>query len=117
MAEITVEDFKKHARLADSSGVHDDLIARCIAAAEQFVINNTHCSRSELADETGAWPELLQQVVLMLAANYYANSEPTAPVQMREIPYSLTAILDQYRKFPLASADEDDEGEEEEEQP
>ena len=99
MATVDLELLKKHVR-ADDFADDDDYLAHLLDAAEQYVCTATNREASELLEMGGGnLPPTLQQAVLLIAGHWYNQREAVSGVQMAEVPYTLQALINPYRKL------------------
>lgn len=91
--------FKKHVR-ADDTDADDALLSQYLAAAEEQVITATNRTREELVEMGGgAFPAMLVQAIMLLAASSYSTPENTAGVQYHELPWGAAALIKPFRKL------------------
>jgi len=108
---LNLELLKKHVR-ADDFTDDDDYLSHLLATAKEAVVMATNREESELVDDEGELPSMLQHAVLMLAAHWYNQRESVATGQMHEVPDSLGALVKPYRKLVDDADDSDDEEDE-----
>lgn len=93
--------FKKHVR-ADDFAADDEYLEYLLAAAELTVIKETARSIQELtALNDGDLPLQLKQATMMLAAFWYDQRETAAGVNMQQVPYSVSVLVNQFRKLEV----------------
>lgn len=93
MSIVSLELLKKHVR-ADDFTADDEYLLHLLEAAEAYVLTRTNRSPAELEDMNGGiFPPQLEQAVLMTAGHWYNQREAVSGVQMREVPYSLEALI------------------------
>lgn len=91
---------KKHLQVEESFLDDDAYIAQCIAAAEEAAEREICHSLADHAGAAGELPAGLQQGVLLLVGQFYANREPVAfGVSVHEVPRAAGWLLNQYRDF------------------
>lgn len=74
----------------------DAVLSQCLEAAKLFVANYTGL------DLDATQPDrLLTVAIYTLAGHFWENREATATVDIKVLPFSLQAILTQYRKITI----------------
>lgn len=98
MSMVSIEMFKKHARIDDYAG-DDDYISHLLEAAEESVILATERTRGEIIDLYGGYPAPLRHAVMLLAAHWYNQRESVSTTQMYAVPDSLQSLVKPYCKL------------------
>lgn len=96
--ELSLTYLKKQVR-ADDFCQDDAYLQHLLDTATEAVVMATNREKSDLVNECGHLPKMLQQAVLMLAAHWYNQRESVAGVAMHEVPDSVSALIKPYRKL------------------
>lgn len=97
MAQVTLEEFKKHAHIDYDDD--DDVLTTYLAAAEEYVVRYTHRTLDDLVSlGGGTFPRQLKQAVLLIAGTY-ADRKENEGSQTSELKYGATALMRQFRKL------------------
>lgn len=98
---VNLQQLKKHLNI-DSSFHEDDEYLVDLVNASELAIERYIDDKFEnilIASGRTTLPPTLQQAVLILTANFYANRESIAFSSHTELPYSLTYLLDLYKNY------------------
>lgn len=77
----------------------DEVLQHHLNWAEQFALNATNRTRDQLYDltsEVDDYPLPFIQAIVMLAATHYENGESLVSSALRENPFGVWALLNQY---------------------
>lgn len=91
---MDLERIKKHLNI-DVSFVDDDVYLMELYNVSKTIVEKHTCTTFN-DDEI---PHPLQQAILLLIGNYYANRESIAFASAGEIPLTYTYILDLYKNY------------------
>lgn len=99
MAIVDLDLFKLHCR-ADDFTDDDAELEHVLQVAESSVIEATRRTKEELyAMGGGEFPIKLKHAIMMWGAHLYAHPEGVDTLQLREVPYTLSAMIKPYRKL------------------
>lgn len=98
---VNLQQLKKHLNIDSSFHEDDEYLVDLEQAAELAVERHIDDKLENILIASGrtTLPPTLQQAVLILTANFYANRESIAFSSYTELPYSLTYILDLYKNY------------------
>lgn len=92
---MDLERIKKHLNI-DETFVDDDVYLLELYNVCKTIVEKHTCTSFNDDEEI---PHPLQQAILMLIGNYYANRESIAFASSAEIPLTYTYILDLYKNY------------------
>nr|DAX48668.1 MAG TPA: Head Tail Connector Protein [Caudoviricetes sp.] len=98
---VNLQQLKKHLNIDSSFHEDDEYLCDLEQAAELAVERHIDDKLENIIIASGrtTLPPTLQQAVLILTANFYANRESIAYTSLTEIPYNLTYLLDLYKNY------------------
>ena len=98
---VNLQQLKKHLNIDSSFHEDDEYLCDLEQAAELAVERHIDDKLENIKIASGrtTLPSILQQAVLILTANFYANRESIAYTSLTEIPYNLTYLLDLYKNY------------------
>lgn len=99
MASVSLELFKRHVR-ADDFSDDDGYLLHLLDTAEEWVSRETGRPLPELLEEGGgSLPLPLCQAVMLMAGHWYNQREGVSSGQMREVPYTLKALVKPFTRL------------------
>ena len=101
MSQISLDEFKQHARIDDYAGDSEDAkLQQCLDAAESYAFRYIHRTYDELVEEGGGTlPDDVKEAILSLASSFYEQRESDSNVQRRPVPFGFFTIMASYRKL------------------
>ncbi|WP_025839154.1 head-tail connector protein [Porphyromonas cangingivalis] len=99
MSVVNIELLKKHVR-SDEFSEDDDYLQHLLDVAEVHVLTSVNRTLAELTKIGGGKVPLeIRQAILLLAGHWYNQREAVSTTEMREVPYTLQALIKPYRKL------------------
>lgn len=100
MAYVDLQLAKRHLNIEEEFTEDDKYISGLIDAAEAVVSKDICVELNTLVDEESKEiPAPLRQCILLMVGQFYANREPVAFAQSREIPLSYSYLVSLYRNY------------------
>lgn len=91
--------LKKQVR-ADDFNDDDDYLQQLLDVADEYICKYTNRNREELVEMGGGqMPRMLFQAKLLIAAHWYNQREAVSQGEMKEVPYTLSALIKPFRKL------------------
>lgn len=102
MLYIELDRMKKHLNIEDSFKDDDVYISQLIEVAQNIVELHINTPLSSISEE-GVLPPALQQCIMFLVSDYYANRESVSFASAQEIPYTYQYLIGLFRNYSDAS--------------
>lgn len=100
MTYVDLDTVKTHLNVEKSFTDDDAYITSLVEVAEAVVSKDICEELDELAATNGGeLPAPLRQGILLLVGQYYANREPVAFAQVREVPLAYRHLVNLYRNY------------------
>ena len=95
---ITTAELEKQCNIDNSTADEIKYLEDLLDASVTTIENKIQQKLTDISPE-GRLPVPLKQAALLIAANLYANREPTSHGTPQRIPYTLDYILQPYIKY------------------
>lgn len=97
---LTLTQIKKHLNIDEEYNGDDSYLQDLNRVVYSVVEKHINCSLYEIEQENkGDLPFPLQQAMLFLIGNFYANRESITFASANEIPLTYSYILDFYKNY------------------
>ena len=96
---ITTEELAAHCYVDNPDETETMLLEDDLQTAVDTVENKIQQPLTDVLDGDGNLPAPLKSAALLIAANLYANHEPTSFGTPQRIPYSLDYLIQPYIKY------------------
>ncbi len=101
---IDLTTAKQHLNIANEYIDEDNYIQQLIEVAEEVVCKSINSDTLLLltgttGDTINQIPKSLQQAVLLMVGQFYANREPVAFASVNKIPLAFDYLISLYRKY------------------
>lgn len=100
MAKYTkVEDLQKHLEIDYLEGGDERQLKLFLDASESRIEKEINQPLSEFEDEVGVLDPALVAAILIFAGTLYTNREAVAYTNAQPVPYTLSFLLQPFRKY------------------
>lgn len=96
---ITTAELAAHCFIDNPDQAETKLLEDDLQTAVDTVQNKIQQPLTDILEEDGTLPAPLKSAALLIAANLYANHEPTSFGTPHRIPYSLDYLIQPYVKY------------------
>lgn len=97
---LSLNQIKKHLNIDENYNGDDEYLQQLNRVADEVVEKHINRSLYDIkAENKGELPSALEQAILLLIANFYANREPITYTSATELPISYNYILDLYKCY------------------
>ena len=96
---ITAAELAAHCFIDNPDEVETKRLEDDLQTAVDTVRNKIQQPLTDILEEDGTLPAPLKSAALLIAANLYANREPTSFGTPQRIPYSLDYLIQPYIKY------------------
>ena len=96
---VSLDILKKHLNIESSFTDDDTYITGLEEVAEQVISQDLCIDIEDIESSTVGVPKPLQQAILLLVGQYYANREPVAFASSSEVPLTYRHLISLYRKY------------------
>ena len=100
---VNLDILKKHLNIDADFKEDDEYITLLEGVAEDLVQKHIDKNLDTIIDEEGELPKPLLHAILLFVGNMYDNRESVSYATPREVPQSLTYILNMYRDYNNAN--------------
>lgn len=97
MGYISLDLAKQH--LVVDTEIDDIYITSLIKVAEDIVTKSLNINSLAEIDNGGNLPPAINQAILLLIGNFYANREPVGYSNLSKLPLSYHFLIDCYKSY------------------